>query len=140
MRGGGNVMARLLIKASVALVVATLVAATLRQADAQDLSGAPIKLIVGVAAGDAADVTARRVAQKMSDSLRTAVDVENRPGKSFIPALREFAGAPPDGHTLLFISTSALIAQPLHPDYPVDLTTLTPVTRVATGPVIVAAS
>lgn len=142
-------MARLrsayLIKASVALVVATLVAATLvaatlRQAEAQDLSGAPVKLIVGVAAGDAADVTARRVAQKMSDSLRTAVDVENRPGKSFIPALREFAGAPPDGHTLLFISTSALIAQPLHPDYPVDLTTLTPVTRVATGPVIVAAS
>src|SRR5436309_15122902 len=77
-RRGGNVMARLRsaypIKASVALVVATLVAATLQQAEAQDLSGAPIKLIVGVAAGDAADVTARRVAQKMSESLRTAVD------------------------------------------------------------------
>ena len=142
-------MARLrsayLIKASVALVVATLVAATLvaatlRQAEAQDLSGAPIKLIVGVAAGDAADVAARRVAQKMSEGLRTAVDVENRPGKSFIPALREFADAPPDSHTLLFISTSALIAQLLHPDDPFDLTTLTPVTQVATGPVIVAAS
>jgi len=78
------------------------------------------------------------VAQKMSEGLRTAVDVENR--NSFIPALRELAGAPPDGHTLLFLSTSALIAQPLHPDYPVDLTTLTPVTQVATGPVIVAAS
>jgi len=129
-----------LIKASVALVVATLVAATFRQAEAQDLSGAPIKLIVGVAAGDAADVTARRVAQKMSEGLRTAVDVENRPGKSFIPALREFASAPPDSHTLLFMSTSALIAQPLHSDYPVDLTTLTPVTQVATGPLIVAAS
>ena len=147
-------MARLrsayLIKASVALVVATLVAATLvaatlvaatlRQAEAQDLSGAPIKLIVGVAAGDAADVTARLVAQKMSESLRTAVDVENRPGKSFIPALRELAGAPPGSRTLLFMSTSALIAQSLHPDDPVDLTMLTPVTQVATGPVIVAAS
>ena len=131
-------MARLrsAFKASAALVVATLVAATLRQAEAQDLSGAPIKLIVGVAAGDAADVTARRVAQKMSEGLRTAVDVENRPGKSFIP----LAGAPSDSHTLLFISTSELIAQPLHPDYLVDLTTLTPVTQVATGPVIVAAS
>src|SRR5262245_18894355 len=121
-RTGGNVMARLrsayLIKASVALVVVTLVAATLRQAEAQDLSGAPIKLIVGVAAGDAADVTARHVAQKMSEGLRTAVDVANPPGKSFIPALRELAGAPPDGHTLLFMSTSALIAQALHPDYP----------------------
>jgi tripartite-type tricarboxylate transporter receptor subunit TctC len=142
-------MARLrsayLINASAALVVATLVAATLvaaplRQAEAQDLSGAPIRLIVGAAVGDAADVTARRVAQKMSESLRTAVDVENRPGKSFIGALRELAGARPDGHTLLFMSTSALIAQSLHPDDPVDLTMLTPVTQVATGPVIVAAS
>src|SRR5260370_39244644 len=37
------------------------------------------------------------------------------------------------------MSTSSLIAQTLHPDYPFDLTTLTPVTQVATGPVIVAA-
>src|SRR5260370_22521297 len=37
------------------------------------------------------------------------------------------------------MSTSSLIAQPLHPDYPFDLTTLTRVTQVATGPVIVAA-
>jgi tripartite-type tricarboxylate transporter receptor subunit TctC len=132
------------IKAIAALVIATMAAvtpvATLGQADAQDLSGAPIKLIVGVAAGDAADVTARRVAQKMSESLRTAVDVENRPGQSFIGALRELAGAPPDNRTLLFMSTSTLIAQPLHPDYPFDLTALTPITQVATGPVIVAAS
>jgi tripartite-type tricarboxylate transporter receptor subunit TctC len=123
-----------------ALVVAMLVAATLRQAEAQDLSGAPIKLVVGVMAGDAADVTARRVAQKMSESLRTAVNVENRPGKGFIGALRELAGAPPDSHTLLFMSTSALIAQAQHPDDPLDLTRLTPVTQVVTGPVIVAAS
>jgi tripartite-type tricarboxylate transporter receptor subunit TctC len=129
-----------LVNASVTLVVATLVAATLRPAEAQDLSGTPIKLIVGVAAGDAADVMARDVAQKMSESLRTAVDVGNRPGEDFIPALRELTGAPADGHTLLFMSTSTLIAQPLHPDYPFDLTTLTPVTQVATGPVIVAAS
>jgi tripartite-type tricarboxylate transporter receptor subunit TctC len=129
-----------LVKASVALVVATLVAATLRPAEAQDLSGTPIKLIVGVAAGDAADVMARDLAQKMSESLHTAVDVGNRPGENFIPALRELTGAPADGHTLLFMSTSTLIAQPLHPDYPFELTTLTPVTQVATGPVIVAAS
>ena len=128
------------IKASVAIVVVILVTAMLRQAKAQDLSGAPIKLIVAVAAGEAADATARRLAQKMAESLRTAVDVENRPGQSFIGALREFAGAPPERHTLLFLPTSTLIAQSLHPDDPFDLTTLTPVTQVATGPVIVAAS
>jgi tripartite-type tricarboxylate transporter receptor subunit TctC len=129
-----------LVNASVTLVVATLVAATLSAAEAQDLSAKPIMLIVGLAAGSGADVTVRLLAQKMSESLRTTIDVENRPGDNFIPALRELTGAPADGHTLLLMSTSTLIAQPLHPDYPFDLTTLTPVTQVATGPVIVAAS
>jgi tripartite-type tricarboxylate transporter receptor subunit TctC len=64
------------------------------------------------------------------------VFVENRAGGNFIPALRDLTGAAPDGHTLFFISTSTLITQPLHPDYPFDLTRLTAVTQVATGPLI----
>jgi tripartite-type tricarboxylate transporter receptor subunit TctC len=127
-----------LVNASVALVVAMLVAAPRCLAETQDLSAKPIKLVVGLAADSGTDVTARLLAQKMSEGLRTTIDVENHPGE-FIPALRELTGAPADGHTLLFMSTSTLIAQPLHPDYPFDLTTLTPVTQVATGPVIVAA-
>jgi tripartite-type tricarboxylate transporter receptor subunit TctC len=64
------------------------------------------------------------------------VFVENRPGGNFIPALRDLTSSAPDGHTLFFISTSTLITQPLHQDYPFDLTKLTPVTQVATGPLI----
>jgi tripartite-type tricarboxylate transporter receptor subunit TctC len=134
-----------LLNASVTLVVATLVAATLvaatlGPAEAQDLSAKPIELIVDLPSGSGTDVTVRLLAQKMSEGLRTGIDVENRPGENFIPALRALTGAAADGHTLLFVSTSTLIAQPLHPDYPFDLTALTPVTQVATGPVIVAAS
>src|SRR6202022_1819380 len=33
--------------------------------------------------------------------------------------------------TLFFISTSTLITQPLHPDYPFDLTKLTPISQAA---------
>ena len=108
-------------------------------AHAQDLSGKPIKMIVGLAAGGATDVMARLIALKMTESLKTTVFVENRAGGIFIPALRDLVSSPPDGHTLFFISTSVLITQPLHPDYPFDLTTLTPVTEVATGPLIVVA-
>jgi tripartite-type tricarboxylate transporter receptor subunit TctC len=125
-----------LVEASVALVAATLVAATLRPAAAQDLYGQPMRLIVGRTAGGATDTMARLLAQKMSEGLSTTVDVENRPGDAFMPAVRDLAAAPADGHTLLFMSTSTLIAQPLHPDDPFDLTTLTPVTQVATGPLI----
>jgi tripartite-type tricarboxylate transporter receptor subunit TctC len=115
---------------------ALLVLAPARSVDAQDLASKPIRIIVGLAAGGATDVMARLVAQKMSENLRTTVFVENRAGGNFIPALRDLTSAPPDGHTLFFISTSTLITQPLHPDYPFDLTTLTPVTQVATGPLI----
>src|SRR5262245_8150523 len=125
--------------ARLATVGAALLAAAPHSADAQDFPAKPIRIIVGLAAGGATDVMARLVAQKMSENLRNTVFVENRAGGIFIPALRDLTSAPPDGHTLFFISTSTLITQPLHPDYPFDLTTLTPVTQVATGPLIVVA-
>jgi tripartite-type tricarboxylate transporter receptor subunit TctC len=103
---------------------------------AQDFSGRPIRMLVGLAAGGATDVMARIVAQKMSEGLRTPILVENKAGGNFIPAVRELTGSAPDGHTLFFISTSTLITQPLHPDYPFDLTKLTPICQVATGPLI----
>jgi tripartite-type tricarboxylate transporter receptor subunit TctC len=126
------VLLRLVLAACVALLVGS-------PGRAQDSSAKPIKLIVGLAAGGATDVMARLVAQKMSESMRTTVIVENRAGGIFIPALRDLTSAPPDGNTLFFISTSTLITQPLHPDYPFDLTKLTPVTQVATGPLILVA-
>jgi tripartite-type tricarboxylate transporter receptor subunit TctC len=82
---------------------------------------------------------ARLVAKKIGASLHTAVAVENRAADLVMPALRDLATAPADGHTLLFMSTSMLIAQRLHPEDPFDLTTLTPVTEVAAGPLILAA-
>jgi tripartite-type tricarboxylate transporter receptor subunit TctC len=75
----------------------------------------------------------------MSESMKMTVLVENKAGGIFIPALREVTNAAPDGHTLYFISTSSLITQPLHPDYPLDIMKLVPVTEVATGPLILAA-
>jgi tripartite-type tricarboxylate transporter receptor subunit TctC len=124
-------------RAALALATACLLAALPRAATAQELTaGKPIRMLVGLAAGGATDVMARLVAQKMSESLGTTVFVENKAGGNFIPALRELTGAPADGHTLFFISTSTLITQPLHPDYPFDLTKLTPITQVATGPLI----
>jgi tripartite-type tricarboxylate transporter receptor subunit TctC len=119
-----------------ALAAGALLAASPALAQAPNFSGKPIRLIVGLAAGGATDVMARLVAQKMSESIGTNVIVENRAGGNFIPALRELTSQPADGHTLFFISTSTLITQPLHAGYPYDLTKLTPITQVATGPLI----
>jgi tripartite-type tricarboxylate transporter receptor subunit TctC len=118
---------------------AFLVATDAQPASAQDFSAKPIRIIVGLVAGGATDVMARLIAEKISAGLNTPAYVDNRPGALFIPAFRELAAAPPDGHTLFMISTSVLVTQPLHPDYPVDIRDMTAVTEVASGPLILVA-
>jgi tripartite-type tricarboxylate transporter receptor subunit TctC len=108
-------------------------------APAQDFSGKPIRIIVGLVAGGATDVMARLIAEKIGSGLNTSAYVDNRPGALFIPAFHELVAAPPDGHTLFMISTSVLVTQPLHPDYPVDIRDMTAVTEVASGPLILVA-
>src|SRR5476651_476258 len=106
---------------------------------AQDFSKAPIRIIVGLVAGGATDVTARLVAQKLTESLKTNVYVENKPGAAFEPAYRELTNAAPDGHTLFMISASTVVTQPFQKDYPFDVRKMTPVTEVSGGPFILVA-
>lgn len=108
-------------------------------AHAQNFSDRPIKMIVGVAAGGATDVTARVIAQKLSESLKTSVIVENKPGGFFEPAYRELANAAPDGHTVFMISAAIVVAQPARKNYPFDIRKMTPISEVSSGPFILTA-
>jgi tripartite-type tricarboxylate transporter receptor subunit TctC len=127
-------------RGALALLAGSALAAAGRgPAPAQDFSGKQMRIIVGLVAGGATDVMARLIAQKLGEGLHTAVIVENRPGGIFVPALRDLTSSPPDGHTLFMISTSVLVTQPIHPDYPFDLRNMTAVTEVASGPLILVA-
>jgi tripartite-type tricarboxylate transporter receptor subunit TctC len=106
---------------------------------AQDFSGKPIRIIVGLAPGGGTDVTARLIAQRLSASLGTNVYVENKAGGAFEPAYRELVNAEPDGHTLFFISTATVVAQPSTKNYPFDVRKMTAVTEVGRGPFILTA-
>ncbi|HWE78945.1 MAG TPA: tripartite tricarboxylate transporter substrate binding protein [Pseudolabrys sp.] len=126
------------------LVAAAALAATLiishgAPARAQNFSDRPIKMIVGVAAGGATDVTARVIAQKLSESLKTPVIVENKPGGFFEPAYRELTSAAPDGHTVFMISAAIVVAQPARKNYPFDIRKMTPISEVSSGPFILTA-
>jgi tripartite-type tricarboxylate transporter receptor subunit TctC len=124
-----------IIKAAVpALIAATLLTAPTAQA--QDFGSQPIRMIVGVAAGGATDVTARMIAQKLSQSLGTSVIVENRPGAFFEAAYREVTHAAPDGHTLFMISASTTVAQPVRKEFPYDIRKLAAISEVSQGPFI----
>jgi tripartite-type tricarboxylate transporter receptor subunit TctC len=66
----------------------------------------PIRLIVGVPPGGAADFTARIVSQKLVDALGQNLVVENRGGAGGTIASDIVSKSAPDGHTLLWSSVT----------------------------------
>jgi tripartite-type tricarboxylate transporter receptor subunit TctC len=72
----------------------------------------PVRMIVGFAPGGGTDLTARPVAQKLSELLGQQVIVENRPGAAGNIATEQVARAVPDGYTLLMGTIAALAINP----------------------------
>ncbi|MEK6243420.1 MAG: tripartite tricarboxylate transporter substrate binding protein [Pseudomonadota bacterium] len=72
----------------------------------------PIRMIVGFAPGGGTDLTARPVAQKMSELLGQQVLVENRSGAAGNIATEQVARAAPDGYTILMGTIAALAINP----------------------------
>jgi tripartite-type tricarboxylate transporter receptor subunit TctC len=76
---------------------------------AQSWPSQPIKLIVPFAAGGAADVMARVLAERLRAKLNQAVIVENVVGGGTMIATDQVARAAPDGYTFLVAASSHTI-------------------------------
>jgi tripartite-type tricarboxylate transporter receptor subunit TctC len=86
-------------------------AAISRSARAQIYPTRPVRIIVGFPAGGPSDITARLIAQWLSERLGQEFVVENRPGAASNIASEAALRAPPDGYTLLLVtSTNAVNA------------------------------
>ena len=87
---------------------------------AQNFPSKTVRIVVPFGPGGVADLTARTVAQKLSQSLGQAVVIENKPGAGGIGAGEVVAKAEADGHTLLLISNGTAVSAGIFKSLPFD--------------------
>ena len=81
----------------------------------------PIRLVVPFPPGGGTDLIARTVAQKLTDSLKWTIVIDNRPGAGGNIGVDTVAKSAPDGYTLVIGQTSNLAVNPtLYPKLPYD--------------------
>ena len=90
------------------------------QAFAQSYPTQPVKILLPYGAGGVADISARVVAQKMSESLHQQVIIDNRPSAGQIVATEAVKSAAPDGYTLLWFNQGHAVSVSLFNSLPYD--------------------
>ena len=98
-----------------------------------------IRMITPFATGGASDIVARIVAEKMSGQLGQTVVVDNRPGAGGAIAMESVAKAEPDGYTIGFASSSALVVVPATKPALTYPTMLAPISHICNVPIILVA-
>jgi tripartite-type tricarboxylate transporter receptor subunit TctC len=104
----------------IALFILCSQVAFVQNAAAQTFPSKTIKIIVPFGAGGVADLTARAISQKLSESLGQSVVVENKPGAGGVVAGNTLINAEADGHTLLLISNGTAVSSGLFKSLPFD--------------------
>jgi tripartite-type tricarboxylate transporter receptor subunit TctC len=101
-------------------------------ASAQGYPTRPIRMIIPQPAGGTMDTNARALSEPMARELGQNIVIDNRSGANGIIAGEMLAKAPPDGHTLLFTSSSLIYNQVISKKVPFDaLKDFIPITQMA---------
>ena len=100
----------------------------------------PIRLIIPFSPGGFTDIVARSLAQRLAPLLGQPVVVENKPGAGSTIGADFVAKAPPDGYTLLMVSTTHVIGPALYRKLPYDaIGSFTPIMRMVDAPYVLLA-
>ena len=128
---------RLALRAVVGGILAGMAGVAGAQQAAQQYPSRPIKLILPTTPGGSVDNGARLLADKLREAWGQAVVVENRPGANTIIGTTAVAKAPPDGYTLLFVSSSHVLVPLVTSKLPYDpIKDFAPVATLAYTPFV----
>jgi tripartite-type tricarboxylate transporter receptor subunit TctC len=121
----------------VAVAVLSVVALTTQSA-AQNYPERVVRIVNPYPAGGSVDVTARILAQKLSDNVGQQFIVENRSGGGGNTGSDSVAKSDPDGYTLLFTAPGPLtVNQTLYSKLPFDpAKDFAPIALFATAPIV----
>ncbi len=102
-------------------MVGALIAAMSAPAPAQTWPSKPVKIIVTFTTGGAADLTARILGEKLADTWKQQVVVENRGGGNGSVGVEAVQRSPADGYTFLLLANTHVINVALYPKLTFDL-------------------
>ena len=103
----------------------------------EDYPSRAITIVVSLAAGSGMDAITRLYSEKLSQAFGKPVIVENKPGAATTLAANQVAKAPPDGYTLVVLTSIALSINPTlfkHLNY--DPQDLTPISLYVKSPFV----
>jgi tripartite-type tricarboxylate transporter receptor subunit TctC len=120
----------------IALAALALVALAL-PALADTYPSKPVKIIVPFGPGGFTDVVARILQKELAPVLGQPIIIENRPGAGSTIGTDAVAKSPPDGYTLVMISTTHVISPHLYTKMPYDaLGDFAPIMELVEGPYV----
>ena len=122
--------------ATAAALAAALTAQSLT-AHAETYPAHPARIIVGFPAGGPQDITARLIAQWLSDRLGQQILVESRPGAGGTIGAEYVVNSPPDGYTLLLCGPPNTIGVTLYDKLKWNFVTdVAPVANISRVPLV----
>ncbi len=131
-------MARAIFAALVSFVA---IATQLSPAFAQKYPSRPIRVMLPFAAGSVSDITLRILADKLGTRLGVSVIIDNQPRAGGITAVQATLSSPPDGYTLVVLSSSTAISVSLLKNLPYDpVNDFAPVAGISTFANIIASN
>jgi len=108
---------------------------------AQTYPSRQITLIIPFAVGGSNDMVGRAIGKRLTEAWGQPVIVENRSGAGGMIGTSTVAAAPPDGYTLLLVSSTFTINPAIKTSMPFDtIKDFTPVAFIARAPLLVTAS